>query len=157
MLNTVNLFIALVVAAITYGTPLLFGTLGEVLTEKSGSLNLGVEGMMIVGAFAGFLVLHLSGSPWLGLLAAGCAAALLGMLHGPSGPCSRPQKDAFYARRDAFTEAFAKAHGSLQCRGVLGHDLATPEGMAAVKQNNLFIKTCAPLVCHTCALLEEYL
>lgn len=44
MLNTVNLFIALVVAAITYGTPLLFGTLGEVLTEKSGSLNLGVEG-----------------------------------------------------------------------------------------------------------------
>ena len=39
MLNTVNLFIALVVAAITYGTPLLFGTLGEVLTEKSGSLN----------------------------------------------------------------------------------------------------------------------
>ena len=45
MLNTVNLFIALVVAAITYGTPLLFGTLGEVLTEKSGSLNLGVEGM----------------------------------------------------------------------------------------------------------------
>ena len=47
MLNTVNLFIALVVAAITYGTPLLFGTLGEVLTEKSGSLNLGVEGIWI--------------------------------------------------------------------------------------------------------------
>ena len=53
MLNTVNLFIALVVAAITYGTPLLFGTLGEVLTEKSGSLNLGVEGMMFMGGVAG--------------------------------------------------------------------------------------------------------
>ena len=90
----------------------------------------------------------------------GCVSGslmVLGMLHGPSGPCSRPQKDAFYARRDAFTGAFAKAHGSLQCRGVLGHDITTPEGMAAVKQNNLFIKTCAPLVCHTCALLEDYL
>ena len=90
----------------------------------------------------------------------GCVSGslmVLGMLHGPSGPCSRPQKDAFYARRDAFTGAFAKAHGSLQCRGVMGHDITTPEGMAAVKQNNLFIKTCAPLVCHTCALLEDYL
>ena len=52
MLNTVNLFIALVVAAITYGTPLLFGTLGEVLTEKSGSLNMGVEGVMGISAVA---------------------------------------------------------------------------------------------------------
>ena len=56
MLNTVNLFIALVVAAITYGTPLLFGTLGEVLTEKSGSLNLGVEGMMFMGGVAGLVI-----------------------------------------------------------------------------------------------------
>ena len=48
-----NLFIALVVAAITYGTPLLFGTLGEVLTEKSGSLNLGVEGIMFMGGAIG--------------------------------------------------------------------------------------------------------
>ncbi len=85
------------------------------------------------------------------------ALMVLGMMHGPSGPCPRPQKEAFYARRDAFTEAFAKAHGSLQCRGVLGHDLTTPEGQTAVRQNNLFIKTCAPLVCNTCALLEEFL
>ena len=48
-----NLFIALLVAAITYGTPLLFGTLGEVLTEKSGSLNLGVEGIMFMGGAVG--------------------------------------------------------------------------------------------------------
>ena len=90
----------------------------------------------------------------------GCVSGslmVIGMMYGPSGPCPRPQKEAFYARRDAFTEAFAKVHGSLQCRGVLGHDITTPEGMAAVKQNNLFIKTCAPLVCHTCALLEDYL
>ena len=46
-------FLALVIAAITYGTPLLFGTLGEVLTEKSGSLNLGVEGIMFMGGAIG--------------------------------------------------------------------------------------------------------
>ena len=46
-------FLALLIAAVTYGTPLLFGTLGEVLTEKSGSLNLGVEGIMFMGGALG--------------------------------------------------------------------------------------------------------
>ncbi len=78
----IEFFIPVLAAAVQSGTPILYATLGEIVTERSGVLNLGVEGMMIVGAFAGFLVLHLSGSPWLGLLAAGCAAALLGMLHG---------------------------------------------------------------------------
>ena len=44
-----TLLITLIIAAITYGTPLLFGTLGEILTEKSGNLNLGVEGIMFMG------------------------------------------------------------------------------------------------------------
>ena len=48
-----NAFILLVIAAITYGTPLLFGTLGEILTEKSGNLNLGVEGIMFMGGAFG--------------------------------------------------------------------------------------------------------
>ena len=48
-----SMFIALIVAAITYGTPLLFGTLGEILTEKSGNLNLGVEGIMFMGGAKG--------------------------------------------------------------------------------------------------------
>jgi simple sugar transport system permease protein len=47
------MMIALIVAAITYGTPLLFGTLGEILTEKSGNLNLGVEGIMFMGGALG--------------------------------------------------------------------------------------------------------
>ena len=85
------------------------------------------------------------------------ALMVLGLMHGPDGPSARPQKQAFYDRRDAFTEAFAKAHGGLLCREVLGHDLTTPVGMAAVRKDNLFITTCAPLVCATCALLEEYL
>ena len=53
MTEFIALFIALIVAAITYGTPLLFGTLGEILTEKSGNLNLGVEGIMFMGGAIG--------------------------------------------------------------------------------------------------------
>ena len=53
MSNFLSLFLALVIAAITYGTPLLFGTLGEILTEKSGNLNLGVEGIMFMGGALG--------------------------------------------------------------------------------------------------------
>lgn len=49
----ITLAVALIVAAITYGTPLLFGTLGEILTEKSGNLNLGVEGIMFTGGAVG--------------------------------------------------------------------------------------------------------
>jgi ABC-type uncharacterized transport system permease subunit len=62
------------------GTPLLLGTLGEIVAERSGVLNLGVEGMMAVGAVSGFAVSLVSGSAWLGLaaaLAAGMAAAAL--------------------------------------------------------------------------------
>lgn len=53
MANFISMFIALVVAAITYGTPLFFGTMGEILTEKSGNLNLGVEGIMFMGGAIG--------------------------------------------------------------------------------------------------------
>ena len=48
-----TLLITLIIAAITYGTPLLFGTLGEILTEKSGNFNLGVEGIMFMGGALG--------------------------------------------------------------------------------------------------------
>ncbi len=53
MTEFLTAFVALIVAAITYGTPLLFGTLGETLTEKSGNLNLGVEGIMFTGGAVG--------------------------------------------------------------------------------------------------------
>lgn len=52
-MNFLNLFLALIVAAITYGTVLMYGTLGEILTEKSGNLNLGVEGIMFIGGALG--------------------------------------------------------------------------------------------------------
>ncbi len=58
------------------GTPLLLGTVGEIICERSGILNLGVEGVMAVGAVSAFIVTHYTGNPWLGL----CAAILAGML-----------------------------------------------------------------------------
>ena len=51
-----NTLLNLATAAVLAGTPLLFGTLGEILTEKSGNINLGVEGMMFMGAIAGLSV-----------------------------------------------------------------------------------------------------
>ena len=68
-------------AAIPAGTPLLFGTLGEVYAERSGVLNLGVEGMMIMGAVAGFAVAQTTGSVWLGILAAAVVGGLMALIH----------------------------------------------------------------------------
>ncbi len=62
---------------ITAATPLLFAALGELVTEKSGVLNLGVEGMMIMGAIIGFVVVHYTGSSFLAILASMAAGALL--------------------------------------------------------------------------------
>lgn len=64
----------LVVLTLAAGTPLVFAALGELVTEKSGVLNLGVEGMMLVGAVVSFAVAATTKSPWLGV-AAGMAAA----------------------------------------------------------------------------------
>ena len=76
-----ELIIALLAAAVQAGTPILYATLGEIISEKSGVLNLGVEGVMAFSSFAGFLVCFVTGSAWLGFLAGGVAGALLCGLH----------------------------------------------------------------------------
>lgn len=69
-------------AAIRIASPLIFGTLGELICERAGVLNLGIEGIMTAGAFAGWLTVFLGGDLWLGVLAAALVGALLGLLHG---------------------------------------------------------------------------
>ena len=81
-----NLFIVIAASAIYYGTPLFFAALGEVITERSGVLNLGVEGMMLLGAVAASATAsHASGPEWwvltLSIVAAMFAAALGALLH----------------------------------------------------------------------------
>jgi len=68
-------------AAIPAGTPLLLGTLGEIYAERSGVLNLGVEGMMIMGAVTGFGVTFTTGNVWLGLAMAALVGGLLALIH----------------------------------------------------------------------------
>jgi simple sugar transport system permease protein len=68
-------------AGVASGTILLFATIGELLTERSGVLNLGVEGMMFVGALAGFIGGVETGNPWVGVVLAMAAGALLALLH----------------------------------------------------------------------------
>jgi simple sugar transport system permease protein len=80
-IGLLNVLVAVLGGAIRVGTPFLFVSLGECLTEKSGRINLGLEGNLIMGAMAGYGVSYLSGSPWLGVLVAGLAGSVLGLLH----------------------------------------------------------------------------
>jgi general nucleoside transport system permease protein len=72
----------LFVLTLAAGTPLLYAALGELVTERAGVLNLGVEGMMLVGAVTGFIASSTSGSAWLGVGAGMLAGALLALLFG---------------------------------------------------------------------------
>ncbi|MEM9708488.1 MAG: ABC transporter permease [Pseudomonadota bacterium] len=81
--------IAIIGGAIRVSTPFLFVSLGEVLTERSGRINLGLEGTLVFGAMAGYAIAFETGSPWLGVLAAAIAGALFGLIHGVI--CSIPK------------------------------------------------------------------
>ena len=87
-------------AGVASGTVLLFATLGEVFAERSGVLNLGVEGMMLIGAMTGFSVTIATGNPWLGVLAAMLFAGLISQIHAfitiapPAGTTHRPAAPA---------------------------------------------------------------
>jgi general nucleoside transport system permease protein len=81
--------LAIVGGALRVSPPYLFVSLGECLTEKSGRINLGQEGTLVFGAMTGYAASYLTGSPWLGVLAAGAAGTVLGSLHG--WLCSLPR------------------------------------------------------------------
>lgn len=74
--------LAVLLTIVTASTPLLLAALGELVTERAGVLNLGVEGMMVMGAVAGFAAALTTGSPHLGILAAAAAGALLAVPFG---------------------------------------------------------------------------
>jgi ABC-type uncharacterized transport system permease subunit len=69
-------------AGVASGTVLLFATIGEIFAERSGVLNLGVEGMMLMGAMSAFSLAVHTGNPWLGLLVAMLVGGLVSLLHG---------------------------------------------------------------------------
>ena len=77
-----SLFAAILGGALRVGVPFLFVSLGECLTEKSGRINLGLEGVLVLSAMAGFGGSYLTGSPWMGVVIAAFAGAALALLHG---------------------------------------------------------------------------
>ena len=87
MISTI--LISMLGGAIRVSTPFMFVALGETLTEKSGRINLGLEGNLILGAMVGYAVSYQTGSPWLGVLAAGFSGVFLGAMHGVI--CSLPR------------------------------------------------------------------
>jgi simple sugar transport system permease protein len=70
------------VSVLRLATPLILGTLGVLLCERAGVLNLGIEGIMVAGAFTGWLAVHAGMSLWGGVMVAAFTGAVLGLLHG---------------------------------------------------------------------------
>ena len=88
---SIDYIVAVLITVVGASTPILFAGLGELITEKSGVLNLGVEGMMLVGAIAAFATVDQTGNPWLAVWLTdnghGGAATVPG--HGLSGLAER--------------------------------------------------------------------
>jgi simple sugar transport system permease protein len=76
-----SVLIPILATAITAGTPILYAALGELITERAGIMNLGIEGVMLVGAVAGFMAAVSFVNPWWGVLAAMLAGGLMALLH----------------------------------------------------------------------------
>ncbi len=77
-----DIIVSILTRTIVAGTPLLIATLGEIISERGGILNLGIEGVMSVGAVTAFIVTFTTGSPWLGMMAAILVGMLLSSIHG---------------------------------------------------------------------------
>lgn len=74
--------LAILAGAIRVSTPFIFVSLGETITERSGRINLGLEGTLVFGAMTAYAIAVMSGSPWLGVLAAMAAGCVFGLIHG---------------------------------------------------------------------------
>src|SRR2546422_2980023 len=80
-MEVVDWILGVLVRGMALGTPLLWGALGEIYADRAGVVNLGVEGMMILGAFFAFAAAQLSGHPGLGLLVAAVIGGMAALLH----------------------------------------------------------------------------
>lgn len=76
----INSIIFIISVTLMYSTPLVFGAIGGVISERSGVINLGIEGMMSVGAFTAVAVAYYTGNPWLGFMYAGIVGGIMALL-----------------------------------------------------------------------------
>lgn len=142
-----GVLVAVLGGAIRVSTPYLFVSMGETLTEKSGRVNLGLEGTLVLGAMSAYAVAYVAGSPWSGVLVAGLAGAALGLVH--AAVCGLPRVNdvavgialfifgtglAFYLGKP-YIEPVAPRLPHL----ALGAWSASPQIRAALEINALFV------------------
>ena len=133
--------------AIRVGTPYLYVSLGECMTEKSGRVNLGLEGTLVMGAMTGYAISYKTGSPWLGVLAAGGVGALLGAIHAVI--CNLPRVNSVAVGIAMMCSAWAwpsisasrtSNRARLNCRrSGLGVWSSIPQVQSALQINSLFL------------------
>jgi simple sugar transport system permease protein len=124
-------------AAIKAGTPLLFGTTGEIVTEKSGNLNLGVEGMMFMGAFMGFFAAYHTGSLPLALLAAFVIGVFAAFIYSVLTVTFMANQNVVGLTLTIFGTGFAKFFGEFMIRDAGGSPKLSNEFMASISENPL--------------------
>lgn len=139
--------IGVAAGAVRGGTPFLLVSLGECLTEKSGKINLGLEGTLLMGAMSAYAVSYKSGSPWVGVIAAALAGGVLGAIHALL--VSRPKVNdiaagiAMLIFGSGFAFYFGKPYiqpTAPQLPGIpLGAWSSTPQIQAALKISPLFV------------------
>jgi len=124
-------------AGVASGTILLFAAIGEIFAERSGVLNLGVEGMMLIGAVAGFSIAMSTGNPWLGVVAAMLAGGLLSMVHGVM---------TIHLRADQVVSGLALTFLGTGLARVLGEGLASAKDVAQLPHVTVPVLSDIPLV-----------
>lgn len=124
-------------AGVASGTILLFAAIGEILAERSGVLNLGVEGMMLMGAVAGFSVAMSTGNPWLGVAAAMLAGGLLSLVHGVM---------TIHLRADQVVSGLALTFLGTGLARVLGEGLASARDVAQLPKLTIPVLSEIPLL-----------
>jgi len=133
-------------AAIKAGTPLLFGTTGEIMTEKSGSLNLGVEGMMFMGAFMGFFVGYHTGSLPLALLAAFAIGVFAALIYSLLTVTLMANQNVVGLTLTIFGTGFAKFFGEIMIRNAGGTPKLSTDFMASISENRVPLLGDIPVV-----------
>jgi simple sugar transport system permease protein len=124
-------------AGVASGTILLFAAIGEIFAERSGVLNLGVEGMMLMGAVAAFSVALSTGSPWLGVAAAMLAGGLLSMIHGVM---------TIHLRADQVVSGLALTFLGTGLARVLGEGLSSAGDVAQLPQLTVPLVSGIPVI-----------
>ena len=124
-----NMFVNFFFAAFKAGTPLLFGTTGEILTEKAGNLNLGVEGMMYMGAFGGFYVGLKTGNLLLALLAAFAFGMGGALIYAFLTVTLKANQNVTGLTLTIFGTGFANFFGEMMIRNTPGGQPKLPAGL----------------------------